>query len=95
MPRFIKDNVKESQEKKDKTSISKEIDVLSSNYFPPLEDQMKQKEVALMFQRSVQTICAWTKANKIPYFRLGRHPIYSRKQLISFASNNQSLISNK
>lgn len=95
MPQFIKDNLNELKEKRDVKSVNQEVDVFSSNYFPPLEDQMKQKEVALMFQRSVQTICAWTKANKIPYFRLGRHPIYSRKQLISFAFNNQSLISNK
>lgn len=95
MPQFIKNNLSESKEKRDVKLVDQEVDVFSPNYFPPLEDQMNQRAVAFMFQKSVQTICAWTKANKIPYFRLGRYPIYSRKQLISFASNNQSLISNK
>ncbi|WP_343681263.1 helix-turn-helix domain-containing protein [Chryseobacterium arthrosphaerae] len=70
-----------------------QIDSLSEqNYFPPKEDQLSQQEVAAMFNRSVQTICNWTKTNKIPFFRVGRFPIYSRKQLIQYAAKNQQLI---
>ena len=73
--------------------LSYEDKVLSPYYFPPEEDQMKQRDVASMFGRTVQTICSWTKSNRIPYFRIGEHPIYSRKQLILYASKNQHLIS--
>lgn len=95
MPRFIKDNLNDLKEGIEVKPLQKEVNVFSSDYFPPLEDQMRQKEVAVMFQKTIQTVCAWTKANKIPYFRLGSRPIYSKKQLILYASRNQHLISNK
>lgn len=95
MPKFIKDNSKEVNESKPVKTIDREKEILSPFYFPPIEDQMRQKEVASMFGRTVQTICNWTESNKIPYFRLGKHPIYSRKQLVLFASKNQNLILDK
>lgn len=96
MPRFIKDDSKELKETTVVESTAKpEKEILSPLYFPPQEDQMRQKDVAAMFGKSIQTICSWTKLNKIPYFRLGDYPIYSRKQLILFASKNHKLISHK
>lgn len=95
MPKFIKDNSKESKESVVVNTVTPEKEVLSPFYFPPLDDQLNQGDVATMFNRSNQTICNWTKSNKIPYFKLGDHPIYSRKQLVLLASKNQSLISNK
>ncbi len=65
-------------------------------YFPPQEDQLTQKEVAKLFGRTVQTINNWRKQNKIPYFEIpGGNPIYSKKQLVQFASKNQHLINEK
>jgi len=94
MPKFIKDDSNESKTViVNDTKLEKEVS--SPFYFPPLEDQLKQGQVALMFNRSNQTICNWTKSNKIPFFQIGDHPIYSRKQLVLFAAKNQSLISNK
>lgn len=96
MPKFIKDDSKELKETTVvENTVQPEKEILSPFYFPCQEDQMRQKEVATMFGRSIQTICAWTKSNKLPYFRLGDYPIYSRKQLILFASKNHNLISNK
>lgn len=95
MPKFIKDDSKESKKTVVVNTATQEQEILSPFYFPPKEDQLKQKEVASMFGKTIQTICAWTKANKIPYFKLGDHPIYSRKQLILLASKNQSLINEK
>lgn len=93
MPKFIKDDSNESKTViVNDTKLEKEV--LSPFYFPALEDQLDQGAVATMFNRTPQTICNWTKSNKIPYFKLGDHPIYSRKQLVLYASKNQSLISN-
>jgi hypothetical protein len=96
MPKFIKDDSKELKGTSlVENTVQAEKEILSPLYFPPKEDQMRQKDVATMFGKSTQTICSWTKLNKIPYFRLGDYPIYSRKQLILFASKNHSLISSK
>ncbi|MGZ9677509.1 helix-turn-helix domain-containing protein [Flavobacterium sp. GNP001] len=51
--------------------------------FPAPEDQLRQKEVATLFGRSVQTIINWKKKGKIPYFQMGRFPVFSKKQLHS------------
>lgn len=95
MPKFIKDDSRESKKSLVVKTANSEKEVLSPFYFPPLEDQLRQKQVASMFGRSVQTICSWTKSNKIPYFKLGDYPIYSRKQLVLLASKNHFLISSK
>lgn len=95
MPKFIKDNSDEFCQTSTEVNSNQEKEILSRFYFPPKEDQMRQKEVASMFGRSIQTICSWTTSNKIPYFKLGDYPIYSRKQLVLFASKNHSLISDK
>lgn len=95
MPKFIKDNSSKPKESIAINSANQELEILSPFYFPPPEDQMKQKDVASMFGRTVQTVCSWTTLNKIPYFQIGDHPIYSRKQLVLYASKNQSLISCK
>jgi phage terminase Nu1 subunit (DNA packaging protein) len=60
--------------------------------FPAPEDQLNQTEVAELFGRSVQTIINWKKKGKIPYFEMGRFPIFSKKQLTLVASKNQHLI---
>lgn len=70
---------------------SKGIELLA---FPPIEDQLNQTEVAELFGRTVQTIIAWKKKGKIPYFQLGRFPIFSKSQLTLVASKNQHLINN-
>jgi hypothetical protein len=62
--------------------------------FPPPEDQLNQTEVAALFGRSVQTIINWKNTGKIPYYQLGRFPIFSKKQIILIASKNQHLIKN-
>lgn len=87
MPQFTKDKLRKLSSAKPSSNEEKK-----SNYFPPKDDQMTQQEVADMFGRTVQTIINWQKKRKIPYFRIGRRPIYSRKQLIEFASQNQNLI---
>lgn len=61
--------------------------------FPPLEDRLTQKEVAQLFGKSVQTIINWKHKKIIPFFLLGKYPIYSRSQLIELASRNQHLMS--
>lgn len=98
MAKFLKTNSSEFNTKQDNNVILKESiqeDVSSPLYFPPPEDQLRQKEVALLFGRTAQTICTWTKNGVIPYFRVGKFPIYSRKQLILYASKNQNLINKK
>lgn len=95
MAKFLKPNSTEFKEKQNNNIALQEAsqeDVSSPLYFPPPEDQLRQKEVAQMFGRTVQTICAWTENGVIPHFRVGRFPIYSRKQLILYASKNQNLI---
>lgn len=86
MPVFNKEKLKRNQSPEKRKTIS------SKNYFPPKEDQMTQSEVAEMFGRTVQTIINWKKNNTIPYYQIGRHPIFSRKQLTDFASKNQNRI---
>lgn len=61
--------------------------------FPPLEDRLTQKEVAQLFGKSVQTIINWKHKKIIPFFLLGKYPIYSKSQLIELASRNQHLMS--
>lgn len=91
MAKFIKENsVPEVKNQTKKQNPEREI--MSPLYFPPPDDRINQKEVAEMFGRTVQTVCNWTKKNKIPYFRLGDLPIYSRKRLIIFSSKNQELL---
>lgn len=60
--------------------------------YPIKEDRLKQKEVAEMFDTTVQTIINWRKAGKIPFYKIGRNIIYSRSQLIQIASKNQDLV---
>lgn len=97
MPKFIKPQSKEfNSDQISKINYDiKEEDILSPFYFPPPEDQMNQKELASLIGRTVQTICAWTDEGKIPFFRVGRFPIYSRKQIVLFARKNQHLIGSK
>ena len=95
MTKFLKKNSTEFNSNQNDITVLKETnqeDVSSPLYFPPPEDQLRQKEVALMFGRTVQTICEWTENGVIPHFRVGKFPIYSRKQLIMYASKNQNLI---
>lgn len=95
MTKFLKKNSTEFNSNQNDITVLKETnqeDVSSPLYFPPPEDQLRQKEVAQMFGRTVQTICAWTENGVIPHFRVGKFPIYSRKQLIMYASKNQNLI---
>lgn len=95
MAKFIKPNSTEFKGTEHNNTTLKETnqeDISSPLYFPPPEDQLRQKEVAQMFGRTVQTICAWTENGVIPHFRVGKFPIYSRKQLILYASKNQNLI---
>lgn len=91
MAKFTKENSITNLEKKSQAQESND-DILSPFYFPPLEDQMRQKEVAEMFSTTVQTIINWSDAGKIPTFQLGKFPIYSRKLLIYVARNNRNLL---
>lgn len=86
MPVFKKEKLKRNQNSEKPQSIT------SKKYFPSKEDQMTQTEVAEMFGRTVQTIINWKKNNIIPYYQIGRRPLFSRKQLTEFASKNQNLI---
>lgn len=92
MAKFTKDNSDSTDET---ITGQNSVDITSSDYFPPPEDRMKQKEVAAMFDRTVQTIINWAKAGKIPYYQIGHKPVYSKKQLIKYASKNQSLINQR
>lgn len=60
--------------------------------FPPIEDRLNQSQVAEFFGTTVQTIISWKKKGIIPYFQMGRFPIYSKKQLTLVSSKNQHLI---
>ncbi|MCD9855737.1 helix-turn-helix domain-containing protein [Epilithonimonas sp. JDS] len=91
MAKFTKDISKKVPEEKVQVEVNIE-DILSPLYFPPPEDQMRQKEVAEMFSTTVQTIINWSTAGKIPTFRVGKVPIYSRKLLIYIARNNRNLL---
>ncbi|KQS94100.1 helix-turn-helix domain-containing protein [Chryseobacterium sp. Leaf394] len=91
MAKFIKDGLQSNPEKELQIEILSE-DILSPYYFPPPEDQMRQREVAEMFSTTVQTIINWTSSGKIPAFRIGKVPIYSRKLLICIARNNRNLL---
>ncbi|RLZ08048.1 helix-turn-helix domain-containing protein [Faecalibacter macacae] len=66
--------------------------VIEKMNYPIKEDRLKQKEVAEMFDTTVQTIINWRKAGKIPFYKIGRNIIYSRSQLIQIASKNQELV---
>lgn len=44
-----------------------------------------------LFGRSVQTIINLKNKGKIPYFQIGRFPIFSKKHLTQVASRNQHL----
>ena len=57
----------------------------------PTVNDFEQK-VAELFGTTVQTIITWKKKGKIPFFQLGRFPIFSKKQLTMVASKNQHLI---
>ena len=59
---------------------------------PLFEDRLNQVQVAELFGKTVQTIIIWKKKGIIPYFQLGRFPIFSKKQLTQVASKNQHLI---
>lgn len=59
---------------------------------PESDDRLNQKQVAELFGRTEQTIITWKKQGKIPYFQLGRFPIFSKSQLTAIASKNQHLI---
>ena len=93
MPKFIKDRPERTSGTRPKKDVNLEEEIISPFYFPPEEDQLSQQEVAKMFRKTVQTISKWTEEDKIPFYRLGKFPIYSRKQLILFASKNRKLIS--
>jgi predicted site-specific integrase-resolvase len=70
----------------------KPSEVVKLNSFPPIEDRLNQAQVAELFGTTVQTIITWKKKGKIPYFQMGRFPIFSKKQLTQVASKNQHLI---
>jgi predicted site-specific integrase-resolvase len=53
---------------------------------------LNQAQVAELFGTTVQTIITWKKKGKIPFFQLGRFPIFSKKQLTIVASKNQHLL---
>lgn len=91
MAKFIKDDLQSKSEKELQIEVSNE-DILSPYYFPPPEDQMRQREVAQMFSTTVLTIINWSSSGKIPTFRIGKVPIYSRKLLIYIARNNRNLL---
>lgn len=59
---------------------------------PPIHDRLSQKEVADLFGTSVQTIINWKKKKILPYFQIGKRPIFSKKQLSLIASQNQNLL---
>jgi len=86
MPKFIKSE-------KEEVSKPKEIFTNSNNsLLPPLEDRLSQQEVAELFGTSVQTIINWKKKKILPYFQIGKRPIFSKKQLSLIASQNQNLL---
>lgn len=79
--------------KKNNELINTKSDALTSgNYLPPEEDRLTQKEVAELFGTSVQTIINWKKKKILPYFQIGKRPIFSKKQLSLIASQNQDLL---
>jgi hypothetical protein len=70
-----------------KTNQEVKLDLL-----PEFEDRLNQSQVAELFSTTVQTVINWKKKGKLPYFQMGRFPIYSKKQLTQVASKNQHLI---
>lgn len=70
----------------------KQNEEVKLNSFPPVEDRLNQAQVAELFGTTVQTIITWKKKGKIPFFQLGRFPIFSKKQLTIVASKNQHLL---
>jgi hypothetical protein len=70
----------------------KQNEEVKLNSFPPVEDRLNQAQVAELFGTTVQTIITWKKKGKIPFFQLGRFPIFSKKQLTIAASKNQHLL---
>lgn len=81
-----------SETEKKEVMANEPNDVLSSTFFPIGDDRMSQKEVANMFDRTVQTIINWKNKGKIPYYEIDGRPIFSRKQLIQIALKNQHLV---
>jgi hypothetical protein len=59
---------------------------------PESDDRLNQRQVAELFGRTEQTIITWKKQGKIPYFQLGRFPIFSKSQLTNLALKNPHLI---
>ncbi len=87
--RFVDKGVENNSALERKNETLKFIEKTS---FPIKEDRLKQAEVAEMFDTTVQTIINWRKAGKLPFYKIGRHIIYSRSQLIKIASQNQDLV---
>lgn len=70
----------------------KHIENDSKIIIPESDDRLNQRQVAELFGRTEQTIIAWKKQGKIPYFQLGRFPIFSKSQLTNLALKNPHLI---
>jgi len=86
----INDNLTDNN--KNEFKRIKSLDDSSSNYLPPADDRLNQRQVAELFGTSVQTIINWKKKKILPYFQIGRRPIFSKKQLSLIASQNQNLL---
>jgi len=89
-PSNLTDNLMDR--KKSESIMPKSVDLASNSYFPPEDDRLSQQEVAQLFGTSVQTIINWKKKKILPYFQIGKRPIFSKKQLSLIASQNQNLI---
>jgi len=87
-------NLKINLSDKNKNGLisTKSVVISSNDYFPTEDDRLSQKQVAELFGTSVQTIINWKKKKILPYFQIGKRPIFSKKQLSLIASQNQNLL---
>lgn len=60
-------------------SITKEI---------PEEDRLSQQEAANFVGKTVQTLIAWKKKKKIPFYQIEGTIFYSKSELLEYAKNH-------
>lgn len=86
MPKFIKENLQNQE------VVKKDDKKTTQQLLPHPDDRLTQKEVANLFGTTVQTIINWKKKKILPYYQIGKRPIFSKKQLTEIAAKNQFLI---
>lgn len=58
----------------------------------PEEDRLSQTEAANLFGVTVQCIIDWKKKGLIPFYKIGRKPFFSKKELLECARKNPKLV---